>query len=115
MKKAMIILAIAFLITAVFISGCQTAPENETVVVTSDTEAGETTEYVGGPMSCEDTDSGKDKETKGEVSGVDIDGNTYSYDDECVETWLIEYFCDGDEHKNQNFICDNECKNGACI
>lgn len=115
MKKTLIVLAIAFLITAVFISGCQTA-EKETVVITSDTEAAEEpAEHVGGPMSCEDTDNGKDKETKGTVSGVDIDGNSYEFEDECVETWLIEYFCEGDEYKNQNFICDNDCENGACI
>jgi hypothetical protein len=118
MKKAVIILAIAFLITAVFISGCQTGTEKETIVVTEETgESAEadTGEFVGGPMSCEDTDGGKDKETKGTVSGVDIDGKEYEFDDECVVTWLVEYFCEGDEYKNQNFICDNDCKNGACI
>ena len=114
MKKIGIILAIAFLITAIFISGCATT-ENETIVVASDNGEKGTTEYVGGPMSCEDSDAGKDKETAGTVTGVDIDGNSYELDDECVVTWLIEYFCDGNEQKNQNFICDKDCKDGACI
>jgi len=116
MKKIAILL-IAFLAVAVFISGCSTS-ENETIVVTDNgdtTSDIKPTEFVGGDMSCEDSDDGKDKETKGTISGVDIDGNTYEYEDECVATWLVEYFCDGDEQKNQNFICDNDCQNGACV
>ena len=115
MKKLAIILAIAFLVTAIFISGCNTEQETPTIVLTSDKETKATTAHVGGPMSCEDSDGGKDKETAGTVTGVDIDGNSYELDDECVVTWLVEYFCDGDEQKNQNFICDNDCQDGACV
>ena len=107
-------MAIAFVAIAIFVSGCNT-DENNTIVLTKDNEVMPEDKFVGGPMSCEDTDGGKDKETKGTVSGVDIDGNSYEYDDRCVETWLVEYFCDGDEYKNQNFICDNDCEKGACI
>ena len=113
MKKTVIFLAIAFLITAIFISGCQPSADN-TVVVTSDQETTESVQ-VSGEYGCTDSDDGKDKETKGTVTGVDIDGNAYEHDDFCVETWLVEYYCDGDKQMNQNFICDNDCKNGACI
>ena len=114
MKKTILVLAIALLITAVFISGCaKTEEQKETVVVTPEESAVDETPAVPAEMSCTDTDAGNKKEAKGEVSGVDVNGREYSFKDTCYEEQVIvEYFCDGNQYKNQNYFCD--CKNGAC-
>ena len=111
MKKYAII-AIFVLILAIFISGCQTA-ENEIIVETSDKVAEPAATPAG--MYCEDTDGGNNKDTAGVVSSVDENGEEYEFEDDCVVSWLVEYYCEGDRVANQNYVCDNDCKKGACI
>lgn len=112
MKKYAII-AILVLILAIFISGCQTA-EKETTIIVSDVIEEPTASAPTG-MFCKDSDRGNDKNTAGVVTGLDENGEEYEFEDECVVTWLIEYYCKGNKVENQNYICDNDCKKGACI
>jgi uncharacterized protein YceK len=115
MKKTILVLAIALLITAILLSGCgKTEEQKETKIVTSEKSSEENTSAAApAEMSCTDTDDGNKKETKGAVSGVDVNGKEYNLKDTCYEEQVIvEYFCDGNQYKNQNYFCD--CKNGAC-
>ncbi|MBD3210875.1 hypothetical protein GF318_05850, partial [Candidatus Micrarchaeota archaeon] len=67
---------------------------------------------VEGP-ACMDSDSGKDKYTKGTVT---VDGE--DYDDECYdEDEVIEYYCDGDDPQSDKMSCgtDHECMMGKCV
>lgn len=66
-----------------------------------------------GALSCTDSDGGKIKEVKGTVTGVDINGESFSKSDECVRgMFLIEYYCDGNALANYNYEC--KCEEGAC-
>ncbi len=66
--------------------------------------------------SCTDTDSGIDKTSRGIVSGKWYDETTFENEDDCLGgVYLVEYYCDNNQPKSRNFICENGCKKGVCI
>jgi hypothetical protein len=69
-------------------------------------------ECVEGP-ACVDSDNGKDKFTKGEVTVGDDE-----YEDSCYsDSQVLEYFCVGDNADMEKLQCgsDYECKFGKCV
>lgn len=71
--------------------------------------------------TCVDSDSGKNFDTKGIVSGGSygtIGYNHNPFTDYCntyTPNQLIEYFCLGDSVQYNSYICPNSCSNGACV
>ena len=64
--------------------------------------------------TCEETDDGKDYETKGSVSGY-MYGDYGTWTDECTSTdELREYYCDGYNVRETLVVCPNGCRDGAC-
>jgi len=77
--------------------------------------------------TCEDTDNGTDYFVKGDVTVCDF--NTFEepganipigcalHEDFCVEGTVILYenYCQGDDFRFETSICENGCKEGACI
>jgi len=109
---------IIVLFLTVFIIGCS---KKGTSVTGLATDAGQITEAKATPMvqrfsgGCIDSDAGITKETAGKVSGV-LNGKEYVLYDRCIAGFLIEYFCEDNTYKNQNFRCPSgtECLSGAC-
>ena len=70
------------------------------------------------PQVCDDTDSGKDKFTKGTVtiySGYDTKSVSVDYCHDDVS--VFEYFCDGTNLDSETIDCgtDYACNNGKCV
>lgn len=72
----------------------------------------------GTTPTCSDSDGGIKRITIGTVSGVDTNGNSYSYTDECTgDNTLKEYSCSENNYLSQSITCNPGivCRNGACI
>ncbi|MBT3324017.1 hypothetical protein HN681_01455 [archaeon] len=73
-------------------------------------------------VECTETDSGKDLENLGSISGVYRTGEILDEDDDCSsDTSVNEYFCvesnDGDYTLATviTYDCDDYCQDGACV
>jgi hypothetical protein len=105
MKKILLVLVLSVLIV-----GC--SPKDMTGNAILDVEQ-DIVHETGSSLSntCEETDSGIDKENKGRLSGLK-DGKEYNVVDRCIGDFLVEYYCEDDKPMNKNLRCD--CVNGAC-
>jgi len=65
--------------------------------------------------TCTDTD-GQDYNTKGTVSGQDEHTDYYTETDYCLtDKDLVEFKCAGSIKVQEQYLCDNGCKNGKCV
>lgn len=117
-KRWLIVLLVLFLLgctkTEVVSEKVTTVASTETPTVTQpeaqETNVTETT------MTCTDTDSGIDSASRGTITGTNTDGTTFELTDKCYgSVFLVEYYCDNNQQKNQNFKCENGCKSGVCV
>lgn len=75
----------------------------------------------GTDQSCEDIDEGINLTILGAVSGIDENGESYSYVDYCTNsTTVVEYYCEDLDYTSQEFECAKEilgtyCEMGACV
>lgn len=64
---------------------------------------------------CNDSDGGKNYDEDGTVFGKISRSQSGSKSDFCSSnTQLTEYYCDGKFVKNEKYICENGCADGAC-
>ena len=62
------------------------------------------------PVTCTDSDGGKNYYQKGTVT---VDGTSYT--DYCLdENRLIEYYCSNNQMRFDTYACSYGCENGAC-
>jgi len=64
--------------------------------------------------SCTDSDDGQDYFTKGTVTVKDGD-STETNEDSCHDRALREYYCTGTASNYAQYLCPDDCKNGACV
>ena len=98
-------LTIAIVLTLTM-SGC--SADNSSVKETETPAQVESSTQI--TAQCTDSDLGKDTSLKGKVSL----GNQ-SFLDKCVSNFVIEYYCEDGQALSQNFRCENNCDNGACV
>ncbi len=59
--------------------------------------------------SCVDSDGGKNPESFGMVKAIDA-GNSHEIKDACIgDFYLVEAYCEGNQAKTENFICQKQC------
>lgn len=64
-------------------------------------------------VSCKDSDGGVNAEMFGIVETVLNDGKVVKYEDSCLGSFLVEYYCSGNDVLNKNIPCTN-CLGGVC-
>ena len=75
---------------------------------------GQATESIGKPLTCIDSDGGKDYESAGTVLTKSSTGATTTHVDTCEDEKLLEYYCDGGNYPRKEVI-SCYCKYGVCI
>lgn len=69
----------------------------------------------GQEIFCTDNDGGKNYYEKGDVNFVSL-GENKTLQDKCYnEKTLLEYFCEDNMMRNENFDCSDGCSEGVCI
>ncbi len=109
----MVFWAVVFIALFLIIAGCK--KEGAVTPATTDV-TGKVAQDVG-EFSCTDSDGGVVGEKAGKVSGLS-NGEEYVYYDKCYppSPILVEYYCEGNEWKNQNINCPagTRCLGGSC-
>lgn len=78
---------------------------------------------VASTSVCTDSDGGLNYYVKGNIKGLAADGVISEDIDACRpnnfygdgKDYVIEWFCDDQNRVNTNQVCENGCKDGACI
>ena len=113
MRKIIVFWAVVFIALFLIIAGCK---KEEAVTQTATDVTGKVTQPVG-EFSCTDSDDGVAAEKAGKVTGLS-NGEEYVYYDKCYppSPILVEYYCEGNEWKNQNVNCPSgtKCLGGLC-
>ncbi len=64
---------------------------------------------------CDDNlDKGNNPYVKGATT-VTYQGESTVYEDQCIEDYLKEYYCDNDEYRSYKKLCAYGCTAGACL
>jgi len=68
------------------------------------------------PVVCTDSDGGKDYFIEGTVNGL-IGEEQFTLIDNCDTPTdkVIEYYCEGNQIKSEEYECVNGCQDGACV
>ncbi len=70
----------------------------------------------GGQVTCTDSDGGLNYQLKGNISGKNASGQSYSYADSCIGNSVVEYACKQSNYNVTIVSCFMEtCINGACV
>lgn len=83
---------------------------------TAESENGQhTAQAPPNAAGCDDSiDGGNNPYVKG-ITTVTYRGETTAYEDQCVDDYLKEYYCDGYEYRSYKKLCAYGCENGACL
>lgn len=93
---------------------CKGICENQTVIVDNVNYSAAYCEPQ--PLTCTDTDNGKDYAVNGTVTSTDAAGVSTNYADECKSrNQLKEYYCENNTSKSEIKICNGTCQNGKCV
>ncbi len=102
------LLLIAIIVSGLILAGCaQTGTDSVTGTAVKSPELVESAEDI-----CFDSDDGINKDIAGKVTGM-LNGQEFEFSDTCIRGHhVIEYYCEENTYKNQNFAC--QCTDGAC-
>lgn len=113
----MVFWAVVFIALFLITAGCKKeGAVTPTATQTTTDMTGKVAQQVG-EFSCADSDGGVAAEKAGKVTGLS-NGEEYVYYDKCYppSPILVEYYCEGNEFKNQNVRCPSgtKCLGGLC-
>lgn len=124
MKKYVILL---FIFSALFIIGCnekeeETTEDNEITAQVYkvdeiiEEELPEPEEEIVTVKLCHDTDNSFNQWTPGRVFGYYDNAQRFEFRDECKDqTFVLEFYCENEEPKQDIYLCTNGCVDGACL
>lgn len=64
-------------------------------------------------VTCTDSDEGIKPGIPGDVKGM-TENEEYSFEDDCYQDVLVEFYCENGMPESKNVKCQNGCRSGAC-